>query len=131
HSHFLYLAHGCEVLGHETFSMRVFYMRETIMELLSMIGGNRVQYGCAIIGGVRPRCELDDNRIQRLRDGMDKTESTLKNFTDRFINDPIVNSRIEGIGVLPQQRALKLAVSGSTLRATGVKSDVRTSMYEY
>ena len=131
HSHFLYLAHGCEVLGHETFSMRVFYMRETIMELLSMIGGNRVQYGCAIIGGVRPRCELDDNRIQRLRDGMDKTESTLKNFTDRFINDPIVNSRSEGIGVLPQQQALKLAVSGPTLRATGVKSDVRTSMYEY
>ena len=39
HSHFLYLAHGCETLAHETFSMRLFYLRETIMELLAMIGG--------------------------------------------------------------------------------------------
>ena len=49
HSHFLYLAHGCEVLAHETFSMRVFYLREIVMELLNMIGGNRVQYGCSVI----------------------------------------------------------------------------------
>ncbi|WP_413827107.1 nickel-dependent hydrogenase large subunit [Methanobrevibacter sp. UBA313] len=131
HSHFLYLAHGCEVLGHETFSMRVFYMRETIMELLSMIGGNRVQYGCAIIGGVRPRCELDDNRIQRLIDGMNKTEEALTNFADRFLHDTMVMSRITGVGVLPQEQAIKLAVSGPTLRATGVKSDLRTGMYEY
>ena len=39
HSHLLYLAHGCEVLGHETFSMRIFYIRETIMELLGINTG--------------------------------------------------------------------------------------------
>ena len=53
HSHLLYLAHGNEVLGHETFAMRIFYIRETVMELLRMIGGNRVQYGVSIIGGVQ------------------------------------------------------------------------------
>ena len=42
HSHMLYLAHGSEVLGHETFAMRMFYIRETVMGLLRMIGGNRV-----------------------------------------------------------------------------------------
>lgn len=53
HSHLLYLAHGGRSLGgHETFSMRLFYIRETVMELLRMIGGNRVQYGVSIIGGV-------------------------------------------------------------------------------
>ena len=51
HSHLLYLAHGNEVLGHETFAMRIFYIRETVMELLNMIGGNRVQYGVSVIGG--------------------------------------------------------------------------------
>ena len=96
-----------------------------------MIGGNRVQYGCAIIGGVRPRCELDDNRIQRLIDGMNKTEEALTNFADRFLHDTMVMSRITGVGVLPQEQAIKLAVSGPTLRATGVKSDLRTGMYEY
>ena len=131
HSHFLYLAHGCEVLAHETFSMRVFYLREIVMELLAMIGGNRVQYGCSVLGGVRPRCELDSNKLQRLKDNMDKIEEGLSGFADRFVADPIVLSRITGVGVLPQKQAIKLAVTGPSLRATGVARDLRTTMFEY
>ncbi|MCQ2971819.1 MAG: nickel-dependent hydrogenase large subunit [archaeon] len=131
HSHFLYLAHGCETLAHETFSMRLFYLRETIMELLAMIGGNRVQYGCGIIGGVRPRCELDDAKIARIRTDLDAVETKLADFADRFTSDTIVMSRITGTGVLPQKQALKLAVTGPTLRATGVANDVRVDMPEY
>ncbi|MCF0226059.1 MAG: nickel-dependent hydrogenase large subunit [Methanobrevibacter sp.] len=131
HSHFLYLAHGCEVLSHETFSMRVFYLRETVMELLSMVGGNRVQYGCSVLGGVRPRCDLDDNRIQRIIEGMDTIEAGLTDFVKRFTADNIIMSRITGIGVLPQKQALKLAVTGPSLRATGVPNDLRTRMSEY
>ncbi len=131
HSHLLYLAHGCEVLGHETFSMRAFYMRETVMELLRMIGGNRVQYGVSIIGGVRPRCELDEMRIQKLAEGMDAIESGITKFADRFVSDPIVMSRIAGIGQIPQKQAIKLEVTGPSLRATGVAKDLRTKMKEY
>ena len=131
HSHFLYLAHGCEVLSHETFSMRVFYLREIVMELLAMIGGNRVQYGCSVLGGVRPRCELDEAKILRLKEDMDKVEEGLTDFANRFTADPIVMSRIAGIGVLPQKQAIELAVTGPTLRATGVARDLRTTMFEY
>ena len=131
HSHFLYLAHGCEVLSHETFSMRAFYLREIIMELLAMIGGNRVQYGCSVLGGVRPRCELNDAKILRLKEDLDKVEEGLTDFANRFIADPIVMSRITGIGVLPQKQAIELAVTGPSLRATGVARDLRTTMFEY
>lgn len=131
HSHFLYLAHGSEVLGHETFAMRSFYMRETAMELLRMIGGNRVQYGVSIIGGVRPRCELNEMRIQKIAEGMDAIEKGIIQFADRFVLDPIVMSRIEGIGVIPQKQAIKLEVTGPSLRATGVAQDLRTKMKEY
>ena len=131
HSHFLYLAHGSEVLGHETFAMRSFYLRETAMELLRMIGGNRVQYGASIIGGVRPRCELNEMRIQKIAEGMDDIEKGITKFADRFVSDPIVMSRIEGIGVIPQKQAIKLEVTGPTLRATGVDQDLRTKMKEY
>ena len=96
HSHFLYLAHGCEVLSHETFSMRIFYMREIVMELLAMVGGNRVQYGCSVLGGVRPRCDLDEAKLLRIKN-----------------------------------EAIELAVTGPTLRATGVARDLRTTMFEY
>ncbi len=131
HSHFLYLAHGCEVLSHETFSMRVFYLREIVMELLAMIGGNRVQYGCSVLGGVRPRCDLDESKLLRLKNDMDAVEEGLTGFVERFLADSIVMSRISGIGVLPQKQAIELAVTGPTLRATGVARDLRTTMFEY
>jgi energy-converting hydrogenase B subunit N len=131
HSHLLYLAHGSEVLGHETFSMRIFYIRETVMDLLGMIGGNRVQYGSAVLGGVRPRCELDEARTKKLTDGMDLLEEKITALADRFVSDPMVMSRITGVGVISQKDALRLACTGPTLRATGVKSDLRTEMFEY
>lgn len=131
HSHMLYLAHGNEVLGHETFAMRLFYIRETVMELLRMIGGNRVQYGAPIIGGVRPRCELDEMRIQKLKEGMDLIEEKVLNFADRFVSDPMIMSRITGVGVISQKDALRLDTSGPTLRATGVAKDLRTDMECY
>jgi energy-converting hydrogenase B subunit N len=111
--------------------MRIFYIRETIMDLLEMIGGNRVQYGSAVLGGVRPRCELDEMRIKKLTAGMDLVEEKLTAFADRFVSDPMVMSRITGVGVTSQKDALRLACSGPTLRATGVKSDLRTEMFEY
>ncbi len=131
HSHLLYLAHGNEVLGHETFSMRLFYIRETVMGLLSMVGGNRVQYGCSVIGGVRPRCDLDEMKIQKILEGLDSIEKRVMEFADRFISDPIIMSRITGVGVLTKQDAIKLAASGPTLRATGVELDLRREMKQY
>ena len=131
HSHFLYLAHGCEVLAHETFSMRIFYLREIVMELLAMIGGNRVQYGCSVLGGVRPRCDLDEAKLLRLKNDMDAVEEGLTGFVERFLADSIVLSRITGVGVLPQKQAIELAVTGPSLRATGVARDLRTTMFEY
>ncbi len=131
HSHFLYLAHGCEVLSHETFSMRVFYLREIVMELLAMIGGNRVQYGCSVLGGVRPRCDLNEAKLLRLKNDLDAIEEGLTGFVERFMADSILLSRVTGIGVLPQKQAIELAVTGPTLRATGVARDLRTTMFEY
>ena len=131
HSHMLYLAHGCEVLGHETFAMRLFYIRETVMELLRMIGGNRVQYGVSIIGGIRPRCDLDPMRIQKIKEGMDTVETKITEFADRFVSDPMIMSRITGVGTLPQEDAIKFGTSGPTLRATGVAKDLRKDMNEY
>ena len=131
HSHMLYLAHGNEVLGHETFAMRLFYIRETVMELLRMIGGNRVQYGVPIIGGIRPRAELDEMRIQKIKEGMDLIEEKISEFAERFISDPMIMSRITGVGILKKEDALRLAATGPTLRATGVAVDLRRDMKEY
>lgn len=131
HSHMLYLAHGCEVLGHETFSMRLFYIRETVMELLRMIGGNRVQYGVPVIGGIRPRTDLDEMRIQKIKEGMDLIEEKITKFADRFTRDPMIMSRITGVAALSKEDALRLSATGPTLRSTGVEVDLRRDMRQY
>lgn len=131
HSHMLYLAHGNEVLGHETFAMRLFYIRETVMELLGMIGGNRVHYGAPILGGVRPRCDLNEMRIQKIEEGMDLVETKMTEFANRFVSDPMIMSRITGVGALSQKDAIRLGTSGPTLRSTGVAKDLRQDMKEY
>ncbi len=131
HSHLLYLAHGSEVLGHETFAMRLFYIRETVMDLLGMIGGNRVQYGVPIIGGIRPRCDLNEMRIKKIKEGMDFVEERVADFADRFVSDPMIMARVTGVGVLSKEDAIKLATSGPTLRATGVEIDLRRDMECY
>lgn len=128
HSHLLYLGHGCEVLAHETFSMRIFYIRETVMELLRMIGGNRVQYGVPIIGGIRPRCDLNEMKINKISEGMDYLEEKITDFATRFVEDPIVINRISGVGTISQKDALRLAATGPTLRATGYEYDLRKVM---
>ncbi len=131
HSHLLYLAHGCEVLGHETFSMRIFYIRETVMELLRMIGGNRVQYGVPVIGGIRPRADLNEMRIQKIKEGMDLIEEKVAKFADRFTRDPMIMSRVTGVAALSKEDALRLAATGPTLRSTGVEVDLRKDMRQY
>lgn len=131
HSHMLYLAHGSEVLCHETFSMRIFYIRETVMELLRMIGGNRVHYGVPVIGGIRPRADLNEMRIQKISEGMDFIEEKIGEFADRFIRDPMVMSRVTGVAALSKKDALRLAATGPTLRSTGVEVDLRRDMKQY
>ncbi|MDO5851741.1 MAG: nickel-dependent hydrogenase large subunit [Methanobacteriaceae archaeon] len=131
HSHMLYLAHGSEVLSHETFSMRIFYIRESVMDLLRMMGGNRVQYGASVLGGIRPRADLDAMRTQKILETMDYLEDKVGDFVNRFVRDPMVMSRITGTGQLSQKEALKREVTGPTLRATGYEFDLRREMPEY
>ena len=121
----LYLAHGSEVLGHETFAMRLFYIRETVMELLRMIGGNRVQYGVSSHWWNKASCDLNEMRIQKISEGMDYVEEKIGKFADRFVRDPMVMSRITGIAALSKEDALRLSATGPTLRATGVEVDLR------
>lgn len=131
HSHMLYLGHGSEVVGHETFTMRIFYIRESVMDLLYMMGGNRVQYGISVLGGIRPRADLNSREKQRILDTMDYIDEKVGAFAERFIADPMVIHRITGTGELSQKQALDLHVTGPSLRATGYEFDGRRDMFEY
>jgi energy-converting hydrogenase B subunit N len=96
-----------------------------------MIGGNRVQYGVPVIGGIRPRADLNEMRIQKIKEGMDHTEEKITEFADRFTRDPMIMSRITGVAALSKEDALRLSATGPTLRSTGVAVDLRRDMKQY
>lgn len=131
HSHLLFLGHAFEILGHETFSMRLFMLREPVQNMLFLLSGNRVHYTISVIGGVRPRCDIDKAKKKTLQNMLNELEEGCMNFANRAFKDSLIVSRIKEIGILSKDDAVKYGALGPTLRASGVNEDVRTSVPEY
>ena len=49
----------------------------------------------------------------------------LKEYEDIFYNNPLFRQRTEGVGILTKEDAVRLGVTGSVLRASGVSYDIR------
>jgi energy-converting hydrogenase B subunit N len=131
HSHLLFLGHAFEILGHETFSMRCFMLREPVQNMLFLLSGNRVHYTISVIGGIRPRCDIDKEKKKNLYGMLNTLEEGCKNFANRALKDSLIVSRIKDIGYLSKEDAVKYGALGPNLRASGVRDDVRMRVREY
>jgi energy-converting hydrogenase B subunit N len=131
HSHLLYLGHAFEILGHETFSMRCFMVREPVQNILFVLSGNRVHYTIPVIGGIRPRADISREKRQTMFSMIDKLETDLRAFAARVLNDPFIVSRIKEIGFLSKEDAVKYGALGPNMRASGIDFDWRYKLPEY
>jgi energy-converting hydrogenase B subunit N len=130
-SHLLFFGHAFEVLGHETFAMRSFLLRETFMDLMAYIGGNRVMASVPIIGGIRPRADLTEPLKKTILERLDEFEDKYTDYVNRIMADPMVMSRLTGVGLLSKDDAIKWYATGPTGRASGWDFDLRRDMKEY
>ncbi len=131
HSHLIFIAHASEVVGHETFAMRTFLLREPIQDLLYLVSGNRVHYSIPVLGGVRPRCMISEWKAKKILEIVDDLEAKMKKFVPRVLSDIMFMSRLTGAGYQDKQEAIKYHSVGPTARASGVEWDYRTQMPEY
>jgi len=65
HSHLLWAGVASELIGFETLFMQIFRLRESVMDALESISGNRVNYSMNRIGGVN-RDILDDSKVREV-----------------------------------------------------------------
>ena len=130
-SHLIFFGHAFEVVGHETFAMRSFLLRESFMDLLQYVGGNRVMPSVPIIGGIRPRADLTDSLKRLILERCDAFEGKYMDYVKRAVEDPLVMSRLTGIGIMSKEDAMKYHATGPTGRSSGWDYDLRTSMKEY
>jgi len=123
HSHSLWVGVAAHEVGFDTLFMYTWRDREAVMELLEAISGNRVHYAMNTIGGVRR--DISAEKTDKIRSSLDFFEKRVQKYLDVIRTEETFLKRTAGVGLLKKQDALDLCTVGPTLRASGVKNDVR------
>lgn len=123
HSHLLWLGVAAHQAGFDTLFMYSCRDRETVMDMLEQLTGNRVNYSANILGGVK--FDLNEQIITTILKGVDYLEERTRSYLEVVTNDRFFLQRTRGIGVMTREQAERLGVTGPTARASGVPRDVR------
>ena len=139
-------------LGHSTMFLWCFSDREFLVDLVQLITGARVTHAYMVPGGVRSDApkkvpaglvkefkhyywsmlgrepteeELSEDFRKYVKAVCDFMDLRLDQYWDMFFDSEIFLERTKGVGVLRREDAIRLGAVGPTLRASGVKADIR------
>jgi Ni,Fe-hydrogenase III large subunit len=124
HSHLLWSGVAAKLIGFTTVFMACFTLREKVMDALSAISGNRVNYGMNCIGGVN-RDITDPHAILNILDDLER--DITRTIFPIFLKDRTVESRCKGVGILTTEQARTMGAVGPLARASGIGQDIRKS----
>jgi ech hydrogenase subunit E len=122
HSHLLWSGVAAELIGFQTMFMEIFALRESVMDVLEAISGNRVNYAMNTIGGVNRDIKDPDGILSAVHQVKHEIE---KLIIPIFTTDPTVKARTAGVGILTREEALVYGTVGPTARASGLELDIR------
>ncbi|MBN1964803.1 MAG: nickel-dependent hydrogenase large subunit [Anaerolineae bacterium] len=123
HSHLLWLGVTAHEAGFDTLFMYSWRDRETVMDLLEQLTGNRVNYSANVLGGVK--CDIDETQADAILEGLEFLEERIHHYLDIVTTDALFLGRTRGIGVMTRSQAELLGAVGPTARASGVTLDIR------
>jgi Ni,Fe-hydrogenase III large subunit len=124
HSHMLIAAVMAEVIGFDTLFMMIMRDRERVMYLKELVTGNRVHADIHMLGGVKR--DIDEAKRDRILKEIGVVEERIKHYKKVFETDYTIVKRLSEAGIIKRSEALRLSIVGPTLRASGIKSDVRS-----
>jgi ech hydrogenase subunit E len=123
HSHLLWLGVAAHEGGFDTLFMLSWRDRETVMDLLESLSGNRVHYSANLIGGVK--FDVDVEQADAIRRGMDYLEQRCHFYMKVVTTDETFLARTRGVGTMTKTQAERFDAVGPTARASGVEMDIR------
>ncbi len=123
HSHLLWLGVAAHEAGFDTLFMYSWRDRETVMNLLEQITGNRVNYSANVLGGVK--CEIGPVQAKAIKDGLTYLETRIRHYLEIVTTDVMFLNRTRGIGTISFDEAVNFGLLGPTARASGLVRDVR------
>jgi ech hydrogenase subunit E len=125
HSHLLWLGVAAHEAGFDTLFMYSWRDRETVMDLLEGLTGNRVNYSANILGGVK--FDVSTRQASDIYRGLDILEDRTNHYLKVVTTDEAFLRRTRDIGVMTKAQAEELGVVGPTARASGVTQDIRVT----
>ncbi len=123
HSHLLWLGVAAHEGGFDTLFMYSWRDRETVMDILENLSGNRVNYSANLLGGVK--YDLDEKQADDIRKGIDYLEGRTQYYLKVVTTDETVLGRTRHVGLMNRAQAEALYAIGPTGRASGLKQDIR------
>ena len=120
-SHIIWYGVFSKGTGFDTGFKMAFGYRDYILDLFELITGGRVYpAGYICPGGVRR--DFPDNAKMKILKVLDKMNAMIKL---EELENPAMNARSKGVGVLKLKDAIRLGVTGPVLRGSGMNVDVR------
>jgi formate hydrogenlyase subunit 5 len=123
HSHMLLLGHAGFEIGYESLFQYMWRDRETVMDIMERLTGNRVIASFITIGGVRR--DIKEGMISKIKEELAALKKKMSFYKQLFESDSTLRMRTKNVGVLSERDALKLCVVGPVARGSNVKMDVR------
>lgn len=123
HSHMLWLGVAAHEGGFDTLFMYSWRDRETVMDLLEKISGNKVHYSANLLGGVK--FDITPELAAEVHKGLDFLEERNRFYLKVVTTDETFIGRTRDIGTMTTEKAEFLGAIGPTARASGVARDIR------
>lgn len=123
HSHMLWLGVCAHEGGFDALFMYSWRDRETVMDLLEIVSGNRVHYSANVIGGVK--FDITPELADEIRKGLNFLEERNRHYLEIVETDETLIARTRGIGTMSKETVERLGAVGPTARASGSERDLR------
>lgn len=122
-SHLGFVARSARAVGSSTMFHYVLRDREKVLDLFELLTGSRFSVNFLRFGGVTG--DVTEGFIERVLEACDVIQIRLKEYNDLLSFNRSFMKRTSGVGVISQEQARKLGVTGPNARACGLAFDAR------
>jgi Ni,Fe-hydrogenase III large subunit len=122
-SHLLAIGLVGDLTGFRTMLMHSLRIREEMQDSLEVVSGQRVTHGLITLGGIRR--DITPAQADFILAKLKVMKKSVPEFFDQCLANDVLIERLEGVGILKKEDAVKLGAVGPTARGSGHRIDVR------
>jgi NADH-quinone oxidoreductase subunit D len=125
-SHLIWLGTHAMDIGALTVFLYTFREREEILRIFEEVAGQRMMTSYFRIGGLAMEPPL--GLLAKIQAFIKTLPEKIDEYSNLLTGNPIFRNRLIGVGMFSAEDAIALAITGPTMRASGIDFDLRRDM---